>query len=332
MSLLRGEDVNLGIGMEDPAARGTAVTPQGWVPARTPSGINVEVVKTLIKETKATGIASQGSEIVQRKATGDLEFNLKSEMIGYILKSLLGKCTTTVVSGSVNSHLFEVLESNPQFPSLTIGLSQPNLQDYAYNGVVIKSLEIKTPVDDLVNATIEMEGRDEAEVSDYTVSFSSSDYFFRPYDVEVKIADSISGLAAASAICPKELSLKIANNAKTKQCIGTEAASDVLASLIEISGNITIDYEGDTYHDLYKDGTYKAMQIKMTRSDIDLGGGEHPTITIQLARVSFDGSKPDRPIDDIVKDSLDFVGHYSDSDSEAINITVENTIADYNKA
>ena len=52
MSLLRGEDLNLGIGMEDPTARGTLVTPQGWIPARTPTGINVEVIKALIKSAK----------------------------------------------------------------------------------------------------------------------------------------------------------------------------------------------------------------------------------------------------------------------------------------
>ncbi len=40
---------------------------------------------------------SQGSEVVQRKAVGSLEFNLKSEMIGYILK---------VWSGNVILHQF----------------------------------------------------------------------------------------------------------------------------------------------------------------------------------------------------------------------------------
>ena len=175
MSLLKGEDLNLGIGMEDPAARGTLVAPQGWVPARTPTGINVEVLKALIKETKASGINSQGSEVVQRKASGDLEFNLKSEMIGYILKSLLGKCTTSSVYGSVKSHLFEILPNDPQFPSLSLGLSQPGQQDYGYNGVVIKSLELRTPVDDLVNATIEFEGRDEVENANYSPTFSRSE-------------------------------------------------------------------------------------------------------------------------------------------------------------
>lgn len=330
MSLLKGEDVNLGIGMENPSARGTLVTPQGWIPARSPSGVNVEVVKALIQETKASGISSQASEVVQRKAVGDLEFNLRSELIGYILKSLLGQCTTSSLYGSVNSHLFEILANNPQFPSVSFGLAQPNLQDYGYKGALIKSLEIRTPVDDVVNATIEFEARDEEEQSDYTPTFETTDYLFRPQDVSIKIADDIAGLSVASAIDVKEFSINIQNNGRTQQNIGSVTPTDIIANLLNIEGSLVIDYEGDTYHDYYKNGTYKAIEITLTRSDIDLEGGYSPEIVIQLAKVSFESSDPDRPIDDIVKDSLNFKAHYSDSDEEAINITVQNTIADYN--
>jgi len=331
MSLLKGEDLNLGVGMEDPASRGTLVTPQGWIPARTPTGINVEVIKAMIKETKASGIASQGSEIVQRKASGDLEFNVRSEMIGYILKSLIGYCETASVYGTVNSHTFGILANNPQFPTISLGLSQPNLQDYGYNGALVKSLELKTPVDDLVNATIEFEARDEAEHSNYTPAFIDTDYLFRPYDVEIKLASNIAGLAAAEAIDMKEFSLAIKNNGRAQQNIGTITPTDLIANLLEITGNMVVDYKGDTYHDYFKDGTYRAMQITLTRSDIDLEGGYNPSIIIQLAKVSFEGSNPDRPIDDIVRDSLNFTAHYSSDDSEAINIVLQNTVADYLK-
>lgn len=331
MSLLRGEDLSLGIGMEDPAARGAIVTPQGWIPARTPTGINVEVIKALIKETKASGIMSQGSEVVQRKAVGDLEFNLRSELIGYILKSLIGKCTTAVAYGTVNSHTFEILPNDPQFPSISLALAQPGQQDYGYKGALVKSLEIRTPIDDLVNATIEFEAQDEEEKSDYTPSFQTTDYLFRPQDIEIKLAANIAGLGAAEAINVKEFSLKIANNGRAQQHIGSLTPTDIIANLLDIGGNITIDYEGDTYHDYYKDGDYKAMQITLDRSDIDLEGGYSPKIVIQLAKVSFESSSPDRPIDDIVRDSLEFKAHYSDGDSEAINVVVQNTIDDYDK-
>lgn len=329
-SLLRGEDLNIGVGVENPSARGTNVAPQAYIPGRTPSGINVEVVKSLLKETKASGINSQGSVVVQRRASGDLEFNVKSETIGYILKSLLGSVSSVVVSGSVKDHTFEVLSNNPQFPTLTLALSQPSHQDYDYPGCLVRSLNLNIPVDDLVNATVEFIALDEEEsvASPYSPSFGSTDYYFRPQDVEVKIAANIAGLAAAEAINVKELSLNIQNNARPQQHIGSIIPTDNIANLIEITGNIVLDYADDTYHDYFKNGTSKAMQIKLTRSDVDLTGG-YPTITIQLANITLESSSPDRPIDDIVRDSFGFTAHYDATNTEAINVVVRNTVADY---
>ncbi len=330
MALLRGEDLNVGVGVENPSARGVNVVAQKWVPGRSPTGITVEVIKSLLKETKASGVMSQGSNVMQRRASGPLEFNVRSESIGYWLKSLLGKSTPSVVAGSVNDHLFEVLINNPQFPTLTVLLSQPLHQDYEFPGALCKSIEFRTPVDDLVNATVEIVAFDQEESGDTeTPTFDATDYIFRPYDVEIKLATNLAGLAAASAINVKEFSVAIANNGREQQHIGSVIPTDTIAGLIEIAGNLVLDYEDDTYNDLHVAGTYKAMQIKMTRSDIDIGGGSNPTITIQLAKVSFEASSPDRPIDDIVRDSLDFTAHYSDDDSEAINIVVRNTVDDY---
>ena len=39
MAYLRGEDINIGVGMENPSNRGTIVAPQVWIPGRTPTGI-----------------------------------------------------------------------------------------------------------------------------------------------------------------------------------------------------------------------------------------------------------------------------------------------------
>lgn len=332
MTLLKGESVNLGIGMEDPAARGTFVTPQNFIPARTPNGVNVDIIKTLIKETKGSGIASQGSEIVQRKAVGDLEFNLRSESIGYILKSLLGACSSAVAETTAYDHTFSVLLNNPQYPSISLALHQATLQDYAYKGALAKKLEIRTPVDDLVNATVGFEAIDEDEHADFTPAFQSDDYVFRPQDVTIKLATNLAGLAAAPAINVKEFSLSIDNAGKAQQNIGSVTPTDILANILEIVGSMAIDYEGDTYHDLVKNGIYKAMRIELERSDITIGATSHPKIVIDLARVSFETNTPDRPIDDIVKDSLDFVAHYSDTDSKAITIIVTNEMVDYLKA
>ena len=333
MSLLRGEEINIGVGLENPSARGVNVPAQKWIPGRTPTGINVEVIKTLLKETKASAISSQGSEIVQRKASGPIEFNLRSNLIGYLLKSLLGECDTNPADGSptVKDHAFTVLKGNPQFPTLTLSLAQTGMKSYEYPGALVSGLEIKFPVDDLINATAEFVAMDEEEsVGELEPTWDDEEHLLRPFEAEIKIADSLSDLATATAINVKDLTLSIKNGGKAQQHIGSITPTDNIAGLISVGGKLVLDYEGETYHDIFRDGDYKAMQIKIERSDVEIGTGLHPTITIQLAKVSLEGSSPDRPIDDIAKDSFDFVAHYSEVDEEAINIVVRNEVAEYN--
>jgi len=88
--------------------------------------------------------------------------------------------------------------------------------------------------------------------------------------------------------------------------------------------------------ELYTTGDYKAMRIEMERTDIVLGtvGTQHPKMTIDMPKVSFEGWTPDRPIDDIVTEEVDIKIHYDyDTDAaRAIEITLVNEIEDYNHA
>jgi len=328
---LRGEDINIGFGVENPAARLTKVAPQAFIPGRTPTGVDVDVTKVLMKETKGTGISTKGSEIVQRKASGSLEFNVRSESIGYLLKSLLGKSTPTVVLASVINHKFEVLDSDPQFPTLTMALSQRgSFQDYSYKGAMVSKLEIKTPVDDLVNAKADFFAADETKESAYSFSTNDTDYLFRPQDITVKVAADVAGLAAGVELKLKALSLVISNNSKPQQTIGSLIPTDAIAGLIEVSGEMEIDYEDDTYHEMFKTGAYKALEITIERSDIDYDmANNHPKMVITLPKISIEKSTPQRPMDDVVRDKLGFNAHYSDDDSEAIEINLQNTVTDY---
>jgi hypothetical protein len=330
MTLLTGDKINIGVGIENPSARGTVVTAQGWVPGRTPTGVDVSVEKVLMQETRQSGVKSQGSEIIMRSAQGSLEFNLRSETIGYLLKSLLGACSSTVIDGSYKKHAFSLLTSSPQFPSLTLSLSQAgSFQDYTYKNALVKSLEIKTPVDDLVNAVAEFIATDETASAGHTVTYSDSDYLFRPQDVSIKIAATVANLAAAQAINVKDFGIKIDNMAKPERHLGSVTPTDVLASLLDVSGNLTLNYADTTYHEIFKGGTYKAMEITICRTDKDLGTTDYPKLVLTMPKVSIEKLEQDRSLDALVTDQLEFVAHYDEDEEYAITADLYNTVADY---
>lgn len=331
MAYLKGEDVNLGVARE--TVRGTPETPSQWIPGRTPTGVRQIVEKAPIRETRGTGIGSQGSVVVQKRAEGDLEFNVRNNSIGMLFLSLLGTVNTSAAGTGAYSHVFTVQTGNPQFPVLTLGLSQLGQQDYEYTRCLVTSLEIRTPVNDLVNATVSFVGASEATHADYTPAFVSTDHYFRHYDVTIKLASNVAGIAGASALKVKEFSLAIVNNGRVNQNVSELNPGDVLAVLHEITGSLRIDYQDETFHDLYADGSYRALQISMVRTDIDIdsgGGTQNPTVTILLPKVSFESRDTDRPIDDIVSDTLEFTAHYDETETKAIQVTVVNNIANYN--
>lgn len=335
MSYLLGENVNLGVGGESAAARGTAVAPSIWVPGRTPTGVRPVIEKALLQETTGSGVQSQGSEVVGKHIEGDLEFNLKVESIGWILQSLLGSSVSTAKSApnaAVYDHVFSLLTGNPQHPTLTLALSQLGQQDYEINGAVATSLEIRTPINDLVNATANFVARNEAEHADYTPSFASSDVAFRMQDVTIKIADVVGNLGAASALSVKDFSLSINNNARPDMNLGSLTPADVIALLTEITGSLTLDYGGDTYHDLFVAGTARAMRIEMTRSDVTIGSSANPKLVIDLPKVTFESYEPDRPLDDVVKENIGFTAHYDSTTAKAITATLTNLKTTYTVA
>lgn len=332
MSYLLGENVNLGIGGESAVARGTGVAPSIWVPGRTPTGVRPVVEKTMLRETTGSGVQSQGSEIIQKRAEGDLEFNVKCNSIGWMLRSLLGSSASVAKSapnGAVYDHTFSVLTGNPQHPTLTLALAQLGQQHYEYAGALVSSLEIRTPIDDLVNATASFIARGEATHADYIPSFSSGDVPFRMQDVSIKLAADTTGLAAATPISVKDFSLSINSNARPDMNLGSVSPADVIALLLEIGGSLSLDYTGTTYHDLFTAGSYRAMRITMTRSDVTIGSSANPTLQIDLPKVSFEDLSPDRPLDDTVKENLSFTAHYDSTTAKAISVVLSNLITTY---
>lgn len=330
MAFLLGEKVQIGVGVEE--TRGTAVTPQIWVPTKEPDSIHVMADKVLVRETRASGINSQGSEIVQRRAEGEIVTNLRALNIGFFLKSLFGGVQSggVMAQSGAYDHVFTV-DNDPQRPTLTIAKHQgADHQHYKVPLAVVSSIDIEHPLDDLVAATIGIIAKDEEEVTDYgTPSLATGDDYFRAFDVTVKVADTVANLGAASVLATKAFKLSLKNNARPNQNLNNYNPSDILALLFEAGGDLELDYVDETFRDHYAAGDYLAMQLRMVRSDLTIGSSTNPALTFVFPKVSFESYDPDRPIDDILRDKLNFVAHYDDTEEYAVEATLRNTLADY---
>jgi len=330
MSIEKGDQIIIGAALEDPASRGTAKAAQVWIPGRAPSDIITVLEKKPIQETKATKFDSYGSEIVGKKEEGGLEFNLRCQSIGYLLKSLLG-ASTPVAKSSPNQAVFDhtfTINTDPQNPSLTLSL-QSSIQAYQYLLALVSKLEIKVSTDDLIVAVASFLAKSEEEHDAFSPSFSSADYYFRHQDAKVKIAANLVGLDAAEPLVIKDFSLGIDNKARVDPAVGNLNPADVLGIDTIIEGTLSGNYKDKSNYDIFKAGDYKAMRLEMERADITIGSNMHPKLKIDLPRVSFEKYDPDRPLDDIVSEGIGFKAHYSEADTKGIEVVLTNLIESY---
>ncbi len=329
MAYLLGESVTMGVGVE--SVRGTGVAPTDFIPARTASDVTKKVEKTMVKESRASKYGTYGTEITHSRGEGEVEFNLRNRTIGYFLKSLLGSLSSALKGGEsvVYNHTFSILSTSPANPTLTLALAQEGFQDYEYNAVLITKLELEAKIDEVVTAKASFISKDEAEHADYTPSFNSNDYLFRNHDFKVKLATTLGGLAGATALPLKEFKLTIANNGKPNHVVNALTPDDVLSGVNEIGGGVSFDYVDKTFYDYYKNNTALYMEISAINTGQTIGTSSNPSMVITLYKVSLTSYKADRPIDDIVTQSIEFNAHYSVADSKAIQVVLTNEKASY---
>lgn len=330
MSIQRGEDVMFGVGLEE--SRGTGVAPQAWIPGRTPSGIAPVIDKVNIRETRGSKFASHSSEAVMKRVEGDLEFNLRAISFGYLLKSLLGSVSSQAVVGQsgVYDHTFSVLPNDPEHPTLTIGLNQPAGQSYRFLKAMCSMIGIEIVPNDLVKANASFIAATEEAVADYADPDPlAADYFFRHQDASIKLAANVAGLGAATPIKVKSLKVDVPNGARPDQNVSELNPGNVLATTLEPKFSVELDYQNEDLHDAFDDGDYFAMQLTLERADITIGASTHPKITLTFPRVSIEKWTPNRPIDDIMREAVDFIVHYSETEGYGIRPVLRNTLAEY---
>lgn len=330
MTLVRGEEYAVGVGVESVA--GTPVAAQDWVRLREPSSIQTVKETVDIKETRATGVSTQGQEITMQKVEGDMPLNLRFRTIGYFLKSLLGTLTSATEAGETAVYRHTgLLNVSVTQPTLTLSEARGDFDHKQVAGAVVSKLALNFPVDDVINGSVSIKGRSEVTAADFTAAYASTDHLAPHQMVTLKIADNVAGLGAATGICVTDLSIELDRGSKEKLCISSTSPVGYIASLLAISGSFNIDKTDDTYRDLALANTSKAVQISVVNTAKDIGVTSNPELTFVLPNVTF-ATTETRPLDDVVTEEVTFVAHYDDTEAKAISVSLLNEKANYNAA
>jgi len=313
MSKYIGRLVNVGIAKE--ATRGTAVAAAFWVPKS-----SVAFFDRSLKEISRLNYGTIGDGNTSNKllewAEGTIESDVLDKPFGLFLLAAFGTLNTSGPSDSAYTHTFS-LQNDNQHDSLTITLDDPDRTDqYAF--AMLDSLEMEIIPDDVVKFVAAFKSRPGRAIAAASESYIANNKFLGRH-ASVKIAAATGNLAAASAINIKSLKLRIAKNTLMNNVLGTVHPDDILNGKFEITGEITLDLEDQTYRQYMLDGSYKAMRINLTNSDVLIGATSRPSFTLDLSRVAFDAWEPTRNNDELVMQKINFRALYDITNGNIVN-------------
>jgi hypothetical protein len=323
MAEIIGREIEVGLSTE--ATRGTAEsTVDKWV--KNVSATVVERAEHAEDDsTRGRFEDMDGRRVTQKYVEGDIEGIAHVDALGYLYSSVYGIVNSSVVSGSVYDHVF-TLGQNSQHQSLTIFGKDGGVQQLAYAGCMVSTLEINATVDDYVRFTASFTGKTATDNSS-TPSYDT-EYDFIGRDITVKIADTEAGLTGATATKLKDITVTHDQGAIRDHVFGSYDPDDVYNSKQMIEGSFTINFTNEDFKDLYLGDGAKYMSITI-QGEADLGGGNNPTITYLFNKVQFTDWNRSGGNDELVTSPVSFRAFYNDVDDQASQVTLRNLTSVY---
>lgn len=280
--------------------RGTATITNGlWTPYV--SLTHDDKTETVVEEQSMGRIADSDSRhVVQQMGEGEIEAEFYDKALGLILTALAGAAPSSS-AGPPYTHTYTLSNAN-QHAALSFLYQDPDTTKI-FPLSVLSSLQMTVEQNATVKWTAGFMSKRSDGYAAQTANFTSLGAKFLHQHLRFKLASAVGGLAGATAISLKNLELNVNKNTVFDSVLGTVEPEDILNQQFTVEGTIELNKEDETYRNYMLDGTYRAMEIV-------LNGGTNSILTLQLPRVSFFEWEQDRTLNEIVKQTINFKGHY----------------------
>lgn len=295
------------IGLAKESSRGVGAAPTLWLPWAV---LSFHDRTETAREEQGQGIIadSDSNYVVMQMGEGEIEAELYDQAIGLILMSLMGAAPSTSGSNPY-THDFTFTNTN-QHQSLSLYYKDPDRSDMFVLGMV-DSLNMTVEPNGKVLWKIGFKSKRARAWTSQTASYTSLGAKWLHQHLSFKLASSVAGLSAATAISLKSLDVTFSANAMFDSVMGTVEPEDILNQSFGVEGSIELNLEDDTYRGYMLNGTYRAMEIK-------LNGGASSSLTFQFPRVDFFEWELDPPLNEIAKQKINFKCNYDQANAAQI--------------
>lgn len=302
MSKYIGRLVDVGVNRE--TTRGGGAEPEIHLPL-TSLAFDDKVTKARSSGSLSKLEDSEEAFVTTQYSQGDMEGEIRSKSFGYLLWAMLGTYSVEGPSDSAYTHTFTLSHSN-QHQSLAFVVHDSNTDDL-YKLVMLETLEIMAELDEIVKYTASFISK-RGTTTGLSVPAVVVESKFTKKHLQFRVADTIAGLTGATPISLKSLSISIQKNTAIDDVLGTAEPEDILNHQISVEGEITLNYEDETWKNYMKNNTSKAIEIRFVNTDDTIGASTNPTFTLRMPKVDFFDWEPDYSLDEIVTQTISFKG------------------------
>lgn len=317
MSKYIGRVVDLGAAKE--SSRGSGASPSFWIP-KVEFSFDDKVVIARSEASVGKLADTDNSFVTTNYGQGDLESEIRSNSFGLFLLAMMGSVSTAGPSDSAYTHTYTISES-AQHQSLAFLVQDPNTSEM-YKLIMLDSLEINMELDQIVRFTATFMGKKGNEYTTQTVTYAADARFTKKH-LGFKVAANLASLDAASTISLKRLRFTTNKNAELDDVLGTAEPEDINNRQFSVEGEIELNYNDETFKDYFRNGTKRAVEIKLTNTDTLIGATSRPTLTFRMPKVGFFDWEPDYANNEIVKQTMSFKAEEDIDNSNAIISTCE---------
>lgn len=323
-----GRQFSLGLAKE--TTRGTTpASPTFWVRH---DEIGVQEKRDFVKQEFSIGIIEDaiGADVSKEFVEGDVSAPVTDKAIGLLLLNALGTVATqaNTPETGVHTHGFSVLQT-AQHPSLSLYIDDPaSGQDYTHANCMLSSIELNAETGAYASVTASFKGKKGATAT--LTPAVTTENVFRPQDITLKQASSLAGLAGASALSVRKVSLKIEKNLEDDDTLGSTTPADFYNKQMVVTGSLEAVYQNESDYKQYAlAGTARAIRLSLINTSVTIGASTNPKVQIDLAKCVFEEIAINRGKDDIVTQTLSFKAFYSTTDASSVTASVVNTHASY---
>lgn len=325
-----GRLADLWIGRE--TTRGVGVSPNYALPK---TALSHDLKTITVPSSMGYGVIGEGNQamVAQRWAQGTIEGDLLVKPFGLILAAVFGAApSSSGVADSAYTHTFTLLNAN-NHASLTVVRSD-EIDSQMFEFAMLQRLDLTIVPEDVVKFTAEFISREPIDSVDPAAAPQNQNYIadnkWLGRHATVKVASLTSGLAAASALSLKSFTLSFVKNLKNNFVLGTLGPEDIVNQKFEITGELELDYNDQTYRNLVKNNTYQAMRINLNNADALIGVTSTPQFTLDLSRVYFEAWEPNFALDEVVTQKFTFRALFDITNDNIVNsCTLINAIVSY---